>query len=257
MAGAPVPGDLLQRTLSVLPDDAEIHTPYGATESLPIASITAREILADTWESTRNGKGVCVGKVLPGIKIQIIKTSDGPIEQWNESLCLPAYAIGEIVVKGPVVTSAYFNNDRENRLAKIKDANGFWHRMGDLGYFDEKARLWFCGRKGHRVITESGTMYTVCCEAISNEHPNVFRSALVGVGMQGQQVPVMIVELHGKNNYNKETLLLELKQMARKSQLTSTIEHFFVHPGFPVDIRHNAKIFREKLSLWAADELKH
>jgi acyl-CoA synthetase (AMP-forming)/AMP-acid ligase II len=257
MAGAPVPGDLLKRTLAILPDDAEIHTPYGATESLPIASITAREILADTWESTRNGKGVCVGKVLPGIKIQIIKTSDGPIEQWNESLCLPAYAIGEIVVKGPVVTSAYFNNDRENRLAKIKDANGFWHRMGDLGYFDEKARLWFCGRKGHRVITESGTMYTVCCEAISNEHPNVFRSALVGVGMQGQQVPVMIVELHGKNNYNKETLLLELKQMARKSQLTSTIEHFFVHPGFPVDIRHNAKIFREKLSLWAADELKH
>jgi acyl-CoA synthetase (AMP-forming)/AMP-acid ligase II len=255
MAGAPVPGDLLQRTLSVLPDDAEIHTPYGATESLPIASITAKEILADTWELTRNGKGVCVGKVLPGIKIQIIKTSDDPIEQWNESLLLPTYEIGEIVVKGPVVTRTYSNNDKENSLAKIKDENGFWHRMGDLGYFDDKDRLWFCGRKGHRVIAESGTMYTICCEAIFNEHPMVFRSALVGVGMKGQQTPVMIVELHDKNN-SKETILLNLKQMARENQLTHAIEHFFIHPGFPVDIRHNAKIFREKLSLWAADELK-
>jgi acyl-CoA synthetase (AMP-forming)/AMP-acid ligase II len=254
MAGAPVPGDLLQRTLSVLPDDAEIHTPYGATESLPIASITAKEILAETWELTRNGKGVCVGEVLPGIRIQIITTSDEPIEQWNESLLLPKYEIGEIVVKGPVVTLSYSNNDKENSMAKIKDENGFWHRMGDLGYFDDKNRLWFCGRKGHRVTTKSGTMYTICCEAIFNEHPMVFRSALVGVGMKGKQTPVMIVELHDKK-YSNETILLNLRQMAKENQLTSTIEHFFIHPGFPVDIRHNAKIFREKLSLWAADGL--
>ena len=254
MAGAPVPGDLLQRTLSVLPDDAEIHTPYGATESLPIASITAKEILADTWAETKKGKGVCVGKVLPGIEIRIIKTSDEPIVQWNESLRLPLYKIGEIIVRGPVVTRTYDNNDNENRLAKIKDENGFWHRMGDLGYFDQKNRLWFCGRKGHRVITKSTTMYTVCCEAIFNEHPKVFRSALVGVGMKGRQTPVMIVELYNKTTGN--AIFSDLKGMALQNDLTSTIEHFLIHPGFPVDIRHNAKIFREKLSLWATDEIK-
>ena len=254
MAGAPVPGDLLQRTLSILPDDAEIHTPYGATESLPIASITAKEILADTWAETRKGKGVCVGKVLPGIEITIIKTSDDPIDQLHEFLLLPAYEIGEIIVRGPVVTRTYDNNDKENRLSKIKDENGFWHRMGDLGYFDEKNRLWFCGRKGHRVITKSGTMYTLCCEAIFNEHPEVFRSALVGIGVKEQQVPVLIVELHDKTR--KKDIFSDLKQLARQNKLTSTIEHFLIHPGFPVDIRHNAKIFREKLSLWAADELK-
>jgi acyl-CoA synthetase (AMP-forming)/AMP-acid ligase II len=254
MAGAPVPGDLLQRTLSILEDDAEIHTPYGATESLPIVSITAKEILSDTWAETRRGKGVCVGKVLPGIEIQIIETSDEPIDQWGESLQLPAYEIGEIIVRGPVVTRAYDHNDKENRLAKIKDENGFWHRMGDLGYFDDKARLWFCGRKGHRVITNSGTMYTVCCEAIFNEHPKVFRSALVGIGIKGQQVPVLIVELHDKKTENE--IFIDLKQMALQNELTSAIENFLIHPAFPVDIRHNAKIFREKLSLWAADELK-
>ena len=254
MAGAPVPGDLLQRTLSILPADAEIHTPYGATESLPIASITAEEILAETWNETRKGKGVCVGKVLPGIEIKIIKTSDEPIDELHESLYLPAHEIGEIIVRGPVVTSAYDNNDIENRLAKIKDEDGFWHRMGDLGYFDSNHRLWFCGRKGHRVTTKSGTLYTVCCEAIFNEHPKVFRSALVGLGLKGQQLPVLIVELH--NRKTTENIVPALKQMALKNELTSTIEHFLIHPSFPVDIRHNAKIFREKLAIWAEDELK-
>ena len=255
MAGAPVPGDLLQRTLSILAADAEIHTPYGATESLPIVSMTGKEILAETWEKTRTGKGVCVGRPLPGIEIQIIKTSDEPIGQWKESLQLPVCEIGEIIVRGPVVTRAYDNNDEENRLAKIEDKNGFWHRMGDLGYLDEESRLWFCGRKGHRVITECDTMYTVCCEAIFNEHPGVFRSALVGIGMKGQQLPVLIVELHGKQK-DKETILSDLKQLARENELTRSITHFLIHSAFPVDIRHNAKIFREKLSKWAANELK-
>ncbi len=254
MAGAPVPGELLARTAAILSPDAEIHTPYGATESLPIASITAREILADTWEKTRKGKGVCVGKPLPSIDIRIIKTSDDPIAVWDGSLLLPAHEIGEIVVKGPVVTRGYDNNDRENQLAKIADGHEFWHRMGDLGYLDDKGRLWFCGRKGHRVINGTNTMYTICCEAFFNEHPAVFRSALVGVGPAGHQKPVIIVELHDKA-MKTDTLIAELKQIALRNELTRRIEYFLVHSSFPVDIRHNAKIFREKLAGWASGKL--
>jgi acyl-coenzyme A synthetase/AMP-(fatty) acid ligase len=254
MAGAPVSGELLAKTVSILPDDAEIHTPYGATESLPIASITAREILADTWEQTKTGKGVCVGTPLPSIDIKIIETTEKPIEKWDASLQLPNYAIGEIVVTGSVVTRAYDNNDRENHLAKIADDEKFWHRMGDLGYFDKKGRLWFCGRKGHRVRTSTGTMYTVCCEALFNEHPAVFRSALVGVGPTGKQIPVMLVELSDKN-IKQETVLHDLQHIAQQNELTRSIEYFFVHPDFPVDIRHNAKIFREKLAIWAAGKM--
>jgi acyl-CoA synthetase (AMP-forming)/AMP-acid ligase II len=255
MAGAPVPGELLQRTLAVLSPDAEIHTPYGATESLPVASITAREVLAETWDKTRKGQGICVGRPLPGIEIRIIKISDKPVEKWLDSLQLPAHEVGEIIVRGPVVTRAYDNNTPENRLAKIKDNNGFWHRMGDLGYFDDDSRLWFCGRKGQRVVARNSTLFTVCCEAIFNEHPAVFRSALVGVGSMGDQKPVLIVEVHGKRLKGK-ALYAELQQLALQNELTRQIEHFLVHPGFPVDIRHNAKIFREELALWAADRLK-
>jgi acyl-CoA synthetase (AMP-forming)/AMP-acid ligase II len=254
MAGAPVPGDLLSRTVNILPDDAEIHTPYGATESLPIASITAREILADTWEKTRAGKGVCVGRPLPSITIRIVKISDEPITDWDTSLLLPDQETGEIVVKGPVVTRAYENNDRENHFAKIVDGDTFWHRMGDLGYFDTKGRLWFCGRKAHRVVTGTATLYTICCEALFNEHPAVFRSALVGIGPPGEQEPVIIVEPYDKS-VKIEAIAASLRQIAEKHELTMTIKHFLVHPDFPVDIRHNAKIFREKLGKWASERL--
>ena len=53
--------------------------------------------------------------------------------------------------------------------------------MGDLGYLDAQGRLWFCGRRAHRVKTKAGTLFTIPCEAIINEHPDVARSALVGI----------------------------------------------------------------------------
>ena len=253
MAGAPVSGELIERLKKIMPGDGEIHTPYGATESLPIASITGSEILAETWKLTRKGRGTCVGRPLPGIDIRIIRTSDEPISQWDERLEMEVGGIGEIVVKGPVVTRSYANNEQENFLAKILDGKDFWHRVGDVGYFDDQGRLWFCGRKGHRVRTAHGTMHTICCEAIFNEHPLVCRSALVGIGEPGSQLPVIIVEPFARVK-DVDKLFAELRTLALENSLTASIDHFLIHPSFPVDIRHNAKIFREKLAVWAAEQ---
>ena len=46
------------------------------------------------------------------------------------------------------------------------------------------------------MLTADGPMYPVCCEAIFNEHPAVRRSALVGVGPEGRQRPVIVLEPH-------------------------------------------------------------
>ena len=252
MAGAPVSGELISRLQSVLPDSAEIHTPYGATESLPIASITGSQILAETWRLTQVGKGTCVGRPLPGMEIRIIKDSDAPIARLGPEMYLPAGEIGEIIVKGPVVTRAYDNRDQENRLAKINNKDGLWHRIGDLGYMDSPGRLWFCGRQAHKVTAAHGPMYTICCEAVFNRHPQVFRSALVGVGPVGRQRPVIIVELQEKVR-DQQKLFDELGVLALEHEHTASIKDFLVHKSFPVDIRHNAKIFREKLAVWAAE----
>ena len=254
IAGAPVSGELIERVARIMPDDGEIHTPYGATESLPIASISGREIVLKCWPLTQTGKGVCVGRPLPGISIRIVRPVDGPVSSWQEVEELSPDAIGEIVVKGPVVTHAYDHNEAETVHAKIKDGNAIWHRMGDMGYFDDQGRLWFCGRKAHVVHPEEGPMYTICCEGIFNTHPLVVRSALVGVGNVGAQKPVLLVEKQA--GADEQILLKELSMLARQHELTHSISTFFIHPAFPVDIRHNAKIFREKLSLWAEKKLQ-
>ena len=123
-----------------------------------------------------------------------------------------------------------------------------------MGFVDGQGRLWFCGRKAHRVLAVDGPMYTICCEAIFNEHPKVLRSALVGVGNPGEQQPVLIVELQEKGTDTGQ-LFTELRRLAQAKALTMAIRTFLVHPAFPVDIRHNAKIFREKLAVWAEKKL--
>jgi acyl-coenzyme A synthetase/AMP-(fatty) acid ligase len=123
-----------------------------------------------------------------------------------------------------------------------------------MGYFDDQARLWFCGRKAHRVHPAAKIMYTIPCEAIFNEHPDVFRSALVGVGQSDRQEPVIVIELKGKKGDTSQ-ILNQLRILAKGNSLTAGIKHFLIHPSFPVDIRHNAKIFREKLAVWATEQL--
>lgn len=261
MAGAPVSGELLERTRRLLAQDAQVFTPYGATESLPIVSIESREVIGETWEKTQQGQGTCVGRALPGMEIRVIQIADQPLAHINETTSLVAGEIGEIIVCGNVVTKSYDNNDDETRLAKIADPENdrFWHRMGDTGYLDTQGRLWFCGRRAHRVCATDATLFSVCTEAIVNVHADVFRSALVGVSdvqSKGNQRPALILEKTKDSALSDEELLDQVRMLAAGSPLTKDITLFLVHPSFPVDIRHNAKIFREKLSLWAEEKCK-
>jgi acyl-CoA synthetase (AMP-forming)/AMP-acid ligase II len=257
-AGAPVPAAVLERFTKMLSPEAQVFTPYGATEALPVCSIGSTEILSDTRHATDQGRGVCVGKPVPGIDLEIIAIFDQPIATWDESLTLGTDEIGEIVVKGPQVTQGYFNRAESTALGKIADPDhgGFYHRMGDLGYRDEQGRIWFCGRKAHRVETTEETLFTIPCEAVFNTHQAVFRTALVGVGESGQQRPVLCVELEkGADTSALAKVHQELLAIGAEHEVTCNIKTFLFHPEFPVDIRHNAKIFREKLALWATEKL--
>lgn len=255
-AGAPVAPLVLGRFKSLLNKETQIFTPYGATESLPVSSIGSDVILKETAKETAKGKGVCVGQPVPNLDIRIIKLTDDIISEWSDDLELPAIKIGEICVKGPQVTRSYYNRNKETGLAKIRTGDSFYHRMGDIGYLDWQDRLWFCGRKSQRVITESETMFTICCEAIFNAHPFVFRSALVGAINKNIVIPVICIELESENKrFNKKELIDELLVLASASEVTKNIKHVLFHSGFPVDIRHNAKIGREKLAEWATEEL--
>lgn len=260
IAGAPVSGELIGRVKSMLPTGGDVHTPYGATESLPLCSISGNEVVGDTWPRSREGAGYCVGRPIEGIEIRIMKIDDGPVAVWDASLELARGEIGEIIASGPVVTKEYFRNPRATALAKIKEGARVWHRMGDVGYLDGAGRLWFCGRKNHRVVAGGRTFFSIRCEAIFNNHPDVFRSALAGTGNAPDQTPVMVIEPRpGKfplNAADREKFVEGLLALGKRSDLTRGIDRVLFIEKMPVDIRHNAKIFREKLSAWAEKEMK-
>lgn len=279
-AGAPVPADIVARMRALLPGDARFWTPYGATECLPVSVIEGRELVT-LGERTAQGAGTCIGRPVPPNVVRIIRVDDGAIDDWDDALQVRGGQVGEITVAGPSATDAYFNRDEATRLAKIREvlplpplagegrdggasaasnasSERIVHRMGDLGYFDREGRLWFCGRKSQRVVTARETLCTEQVEPVFDIHPEVRRSALVGIGARGAQVPVLCVELQaGIARADWPRIEAELRHIGEGHVHTAKVETFLHHPRpFPVDIRHNAKIGREKLAAWAARQLR-
>ncbi len=258
-AGAPVPPDVVAKIRRLLPADAQFWTPYGATECLPVAVIEGRE-LENTRAATETGAGTCVGSVVEPNHVRIIAIDDAALPDWAQVRELPAGEVGEITVAGPTTTDSYFNRPQATAAAKIAEtlADGsqrIVHRMGDVGYFDGQGRLWFCGRKTQRVETAQGPLYTEQVEPVFNTVPGIARSALVGVGSPGAQVPVLCVEL-ARGQSDSAALQDALRAKAQARLPEAGLQYFLVHPAFPVDIRHNAKIGREKLAAWATAQLE-
>ena len=247
-AGAPVPAALWTEARSFLPN-GRLHSPYGATEALPVSSISEDEIVPGT-------RGAPIGRPVLEIGVKIVAIADGPIPSLADARELPAGEIGEIVVRGPVVTREYDDLPEATRHAKIREsaapAGPFWHRMGDCGYFDPAGGLWFCGRVAERVETESGPMYTEPCEQIFHRHPRAARCALIGLGERGRQIPALVAETRVRNAAEAVALAQELGRAARADPQTAAIARFYFRPHFPVDVRHNAKIHRLALAQWAA-----
>jgi olefin beta-lactone synthetase len=256
-AGAPVSPSLLRNFKNLLFSDSVIHTPFGSTEALSVTDIVDSELFSVYGESPHYFKGICVGRPLNGIGLKIIKITDGPIENMEGAEKLGVGSVGEIIVYGPNVTQGYLANEPADKRSKIKDPDQpyLWHRTGDLGKLDENGRVWYYGRKSQRVEAGNETLFTIPCEAVFNFHSGVSRSALVGVQINGRKTPVICIELE-KGVKKSERLTRELQYLAKGNEKTRQISILLYHKKFPVDPRHNAKIFREKLAVWAQNQLK-
>ena len=255
-AGAPVPPWLWEAMRDVMPN-GELHSPYGATECLPVSTVSATEILAGPAHETLQGAGVCVGRILSANTVKIIAPTDSPIPSLAAARELPPGEIGEIIVTGPTVTESYDNLPEATAAAKIPNSdNAVWHRMGDLGRIDADRRLWFAGRKAETVHTEHGPLHPACVEPLFDLHDEVRRTALIGIGSNGVRRPALVVEPVDsrliKNSAECRRLARELRAIAQRHPHTIALKTFYFHPSLPVDVRHNAKIHRLTLARWAA-----
>ena len=251
-AGAPVPALLWSSSRTFLPH-GQLHSPYGATEALPLATISAAEIAVLAQIST-SPRGACVGRPVAETEIKIIALTAGPIATLADARQLPPGEIGEIIARSPVVTQTYDALPAATALAKISAPSPatVWHRLGDCGYLDAAGLLWFCGRAAERVETAHGTLHTEPCEQVFRAHPRAARCALIGLGPRPHQRPALVVETKTKNSAESRALARELRALALAHPATAAIKLYYFYPHFPVDVRHNAKIHRLALAQWAA-----
>jgi acyl-CoA synthetase (AMP-forming)/AMP-acid ligase II len=291
--GASVSADIQRATLKYVAPAARMHTPYGATECLPVATIEASEVLRETAARTAAGAGVCVGRKFDSVEWRVIRVTDEPIARIEDAEELPTGTIGELIVCGPQASPRYVTREECNALAKITDVSkragrssaphggedaparftssewSQWHRMGDVGYVDEQKRFWYCGRKSHRVETADGVIFTDCIESVLNTITFVRRTALIGIGARPRQTPVIVYELNLPRTIYADRsdpaaprmpkqlvpgIVRALEEKVKQQNLLG-IRHFLRHPRLPVDVRHNAKINREQLAVWAATKL--
>jgi acyl-CoA synthetase (AMP-forming)/AMP-acid ligase II len=243
-AGAPVPVDLWEASRGLLPG-GRLHSPYGATEALPVTTAAADEIGPASVE------GACVGRPVDGMEVRVIGIDDGPIAALEAAVPVPAGEPGEIIVSGPVVTRAYDALPEATAAAKIPDPSvpgGVWHRMGDCGRIDAGGRLWFLGRKAERVPIPGGVLFTEPCEQVFRGHPRARRCALIGT-VEG---PALVAETPVRGARDARTLAAELRALAAGHPHTEPIRIYYFRRRLPVDVRHNAKIHRLALARWAA-----
>ena len=223
MFGAPVKNELHEKFSKILPIGTT-YTPYGATECLPVTNISGSKILQNYKEATDLGAGICVGKPLVGVKIEILNPDEN--------------GVGAIAVCSKNVTKGYYRLPVETKASKLTKDGELWHKMGDVGYLQD-GELWFCGREKHFIHFNNKYFYPTQIEGIINSHPKVKKSALVKVNEQ----PCIVIE--GK--FDSE-LKRELEQMIQASTILEDIKKIFFYEQFPVDIRHNIKIDRIKLA---------
>ena len=195
---------------------------------------------------------------VPPNQLRVIRISENVLESLDDATPMPHGMPGEIIVHGPTCTDSYWSRPADTAMAKLTAATGeVWHRMGDAGILDGEGRLWYCGRVSQRIQTGQETLFADQCEAVFGQHPDVARSALVGVGPPGRQIPVLCIEPAIKlSAVDRERVHFDLLQLAQAYALTRSVRTVLFREALPVDIRHNSKINRERLAEWAAGEIQ-
>ena len=230
-AGAPVPIETLRQMTRLCPQ-AEMHTPYGMTEVLPVADLSLEQ-----REAVGEGAGVCVGKPVNKCHVKIVAVDGGVTE-------LPHGETGEVVVSAPWMSLGYNRLWLTQQKARFVSDGLTWHRTGDVGHLDSEGHVWIEGRVVHMIHTAQGSITPVPLETVCETISGVQRAAAVGIGEPGIQQIVIVLETDEKNeNVASAALTAQVRQALGLVDVVAVWET----KKLPVDIRHNSKIDRTAL----------
>jgi len=150
--------------------------------------------------------------------------------------------VGEIYVKGPMVTKGYFNNPTADQKAFQTD----WLKTGDLGYLDEEGFLYVVDRRNDLIISGGENIYPSEIESVVSELTGVQE---VGVTNRSDdqwgEVPVAFIVKDTQNVLDEEMVQTYLKSRLASYKVPKKI--YFVE-----QLPRNAsnKLMRYKLKEW-------
>jgi acyl-coenzyme A synthetase/AMP-(fatty) acid ligase/pimeloyl-ACP methyl ester carboxylesterase len=231
-AGAPVPIDTL-RLMKKLCPEAEMHTPYGMTEVLPVADLSLQQ-----REAIGEGSGVCVGKAVDGCHVKVVAIEGGTTN-------LPSGECGEVVVSSPWMSLGYNRLWLTQQNARFESDGVIWHRTGDVGHLDGDENLWIEGRVVHMIHASHGSITPVPLEVACEKIAGVKRAAAVGIGDKGAQQLVIVLET---DQAKEDIAPAHLAIQVREALADVDVVAIWVTKKLPVDIRHNSKIDRTALA---------
>ncbi|MEO8820602.1 MAG: AMP-binding protein [Ginsengibacter sp.] len=215
----------------------EIEIVYGSTEAEPISSINIEKLIKENSLA----KGLNVGKPDDNAQVRIIELTDGIVTCANETafqkLVLPEGAIGEIVVSGPHVLDAYFNNEEALKRNKIFVESQCWHRTGDSGFIFD-GNLFLTGRCNALILWDNKIISPFLYEGYFQTIPGIEMGTL----LKKENGIIALIETTPKAN--KKEILARFKNLKDPLVPFATIEWI---SKMPRDLRHHSKIDYEKL----------
>ena len=127
-----------------------------------------------------------VGRPAPWIEVKIFDAEDNEV---------PCGQIGEIVVRGWVVTDGYYKDAK----ATAEAIRAGWFHSGDLGRFDEEGYLYIVGRKKEMIKVAGEIVFEPEVESALHKHPDIAEAAVVGVAdkLRGEVPKAFVVLKNG------------------------------------------------------------
>ncbi|MDA0360177.1 MAG: AMP-binding protein [Proteobacteria bacterium] len=163
--GGPMYVQDIKRALDVLgPRFVQI---YGQGESPMTITVLPKKVINDVTHQRYEQRLASVGMAQNSVSVAICN---------NEGSLAPNGTIGEVLVKGSVVASGYWQDEV---ATKTTWKNG-WLHTGDIGFFDDDGFLTLIDRSKDLIISGGSNIYPREIEEVLMTHPSVHEAACVG-----------------------------------------------------------------------------
>ncbi|TDK44502.1 AMP-binding protein [Antarcticimicrobium luteum] len=203
--GAPLPVEVYQRVCQLT--GLKLRGGWGMTETSPAGSNVPAGLPDDKLGT--------IGIPLPGLEIKIVDTADPGRE-------LPYGEDGEMAIRGPNVTSAYWNRPEETAAA-FHDG---WFLTGDIGHMDADGFLYLVDRKKDMILSGGFNVYPVMIEDAVHRYPGVSEAMAIGVPdeYRGESAKVFVVLNPGAETFTLEALQAFLADKLGRHEIPRALE---------------------------------